>query len=373
MLVCRLARAAGEESPTRQTLSVRAAERALDTARGHNILGLILPALRRARAEWPAHLEAQLHQAETSLAVQALFRESELQTLLRVLEDAGVQFAVLKGAFLASCVYADFAERPMSDFDFLLRRSDLPVAAAALRDAGYLCENRGASPADPGGEAHFRSPAGQAVELHDSLTQGTRLRGIVHLDEPEMWPRRGAFETRNGQHIWSLDATDHLLYLSYHAGILHLFAALIWLSDIDRFVRRFQAEIAWSDLPERARRLGCATSLWHGLALARRLLGTPCDDALLHSLQPPKPRATLIQHLLTAPRLLQGLAPPSQVRLALVQTLLLDSVMADLRSSWRGLFPPRMWMEWRYRTSNPVTLFFRRALYPVGGWLRRPR
>ena len=343
----------------------------LELADAHNVLALILPALRQAWAALPHDLQMRLAASEVAFAAQALFRQNELKRVLHLLDAAGVEVAVLKGAFLASCVYGDFAGRPMSDFDLFLRQQDLPRAAAALHRGGYRCEDDSSDQGDPGGASEFRSPSGQAIEFRYDLTQGTRLRGVVTFAEEQMWERRRAYETVAGDTLWSLDPTDHLLYLAYHAGILHVFGALIWLVDVDRFIRKFQGEIAWADLPTRARRIGCATCLWHGLGLARQLLGTPVEDSVLRALKPDRLRARLVQRWLTPQTLLRGMTPPRAGRMQALQMLLLDSIAADARSLWQGLFPPRQWLQWRYRTSNPLALLLLRTAYPFGGWARR--
>ena len=368
--VCRLVRGeTGNGAPLGWTAPA-ALERAVETAHAHNALGVVLPVIRAAAYLLPAPLQERLAASESLLAAQALFRETELQVVLEVLDAAGVEAAVVKGAFLASCVYGDFAARPMNDFDLLVQQENLERAAAALHRAGYHCEEGGPVRVPPGGSLEFRNPAGQAIELRYDLTQGTRLRGVVKFPEAEMWQRLRKFDTASGGGVVSLEPTDHLLYLAYHAGILHLFAALVWLVDIDRFIRKFLGEIAWDDLPTRARRIGCATCLWHGLGLARQLLGTPVEDSVLRALKPGALRARLLRRWLTPETLLRGLTPPRQPRMQLLQMLLLDTTGADLRSLWQGLFPPRQWLQWRYRTSNPSTLVLLRALYPFGGWAR---
>ncbi|MGH2767413.1 MAG: nucleotidyltransferase domain-containing protein [Actinomycetota bacterium] len=368
--LCRLLRPPTAEASALLSTGPEAVRQLLEVAAAHNVLALILPALRRA---WPAlrdDLQRSLAASEAAFAAQALFRQHELEAVLGLLDTAGVEVAVLKGAFLASCVYGDFAQRPMNDFDLFMRQEDLPRAVAALHRDGYRCEDDQPSQGDPGGASQFRSPAGQAIELRYDLTQGTRLRGVVTFPEAEMWRRRRAFATSAGDTLLSLDPTDHLLYLMYHAGILHLFAALVWLLDVDRFIRKFQGEIAWDDLPARARRIGCATCLWHGLGLAKHFLGTPVGDSVLRALKPDRLRARLVQRWLTPQMLLRGLTPPEQPRMQGLQMLLLDTTGADLRSLWQGLFPPRQWLQWRYRTSHPATLVLLRALYPFGGWAR---
>ncbi len=368
--VCRvLSGETGNGSPLGST-SPAAIEGAVRTAHAHNALGVVLPRIRAASHPLLASLRERLAASETLLAAQALFRLSELRAVMGVLEAAGVEAAVLKGAFLASCVYGDFAARPMNDFDLLVRQEDLEWAAAALHRAGYRCEEGWPCQVPPGGALEFRSPAGQAIEVRYDLTQGTRLRGVIKFPEEELWQRRRTFDTASGGTLLSLDPTDHLLYLIYHAGILHLFAALIWLVDVDRFIRKFHGEIAWNGLITRARKIGCATCLWHGLGLAKQLFGTPVGDSVLRALRPCTVRARLVQQWLTPQMLLRGMTPPKQPRMQLLQMLLLDTTGADIRSLWQGLFPPRQWLQWRYRTSNPVTLHLLRALYPFGGWAR---
>jgi hypothetical protein len=70
-------------------------------------------------------------------------RLHRLGKLLRLLEQAGIRVAVLKGAHLAEAVYRNIGLRSMNDLDILVRKTDLDRTMQCIGEAGFLSpENR---------------------------------------------------------------------------------------------------------------------------------------------------------------------------------------------------------------------------------------
>ena len=70
-------------------------------------------------------------------SLQAERRAVVLSEALDALGSAGTPVILLKGIAYAGSIYADPAERPMSDIDLLVRSPDMPVAERALTRLGY--------------------------------------------------------------------------------------------------------------------------------------------------------------------------------------------------------------------------------------------
>lgn len=72
-----------------------------------------------------------------SLATRSLFLASELLTIDRGLDAAGVAFIVLKGVPLAYRIFGRLEARRIRDNDILVRPRDVDRALGVLRDCGY--------------------------------------------------------------------------------------------------------------------------------------------------------------------------------------------------------------------------------------------
>lgn len=114
---------------------------------------------------------------------------SLLTEVLPALTAANIPVVVLKGAALASSVYADPALRPMSDVDLWVRAADMPHAAGVMGQLGfqaYLNQQRPlAWQMLNRGEIQFLRPGWQngLVELHWSPFEGDWLRRTAAVDD----------------------------------------------------------------------------------------------------------------------------------------------------------------------------------------------
>src|SRR5439155_9315172 len=81
-----------------------------------------------------ARAQAKLNFARQAEIARQAARRAQLAEILALLP---VQAVVLKGAYLAECVYPAPGLRPMNDIDLLFRPQDLPAVALALSELGY--------------------------------------------------------------------------------------------------------------------------------------------------------------------------------------------------------------------------------------------
>jgi hypothetical protein len=143
---------------------------------------------------------------ESRLSAEALYlaQQHALEEIDAVLEGAGIEYAVIKGAASRQLLYDNPALRACHDLDLLVRPEDRVRAATALIDAGFS--------ANPDTRSISRelvlSRGLVDVDLHWGLLREGRLRSDPTDD---MIGRR-----RREKGIWMLNADDALFVLLVH-------------------------------------------------------------------------------------------------------------------------------------------------------------
>jgi hypothetical protein len=150
---------------------------------------------------------------ESRLSAEALFlaQRHALEEIDRVLDGAGIQYAVIKGAASRVLLYANPAIRACYDLDLLVRPVDRVHTAAALIKAGFV--------AQPVARSISRelvlSKHVVDVDLHWGILREGRLRTDPTDD---MISRR-----RRESGVWMLDANDAIfVHLVHPAFAKHL-------------------------------------------------------------------------------------------------------------------------------------------------------
>jgi hypothetical protein len=128
-----------------------------------------------------------------------------------------------------------------------------------------------------------------------------------------------------GEAALALAPEDELVQLCVHVH-KHGFERLIWLKDLDLYVRRRGEGLDWRLVAEVARREGVAGSVWYSLSLASDVLGTPQTEAA--RLAPPLPV-----------RLLYERVWPRAAVASLDGTMRRRAVQFHVAESWRGMLP----------------------------------
>src|SRR5882724_2688893 len=121
------------------------------------------------RADVPPRVAQRLRDLAIESAVKSLRLYRELAEVLGALRREGIEVIVLKGAYLAECVYGDKALRPMRDIDLMVRRCDLSRAEAKLFEMGYLQLPQPYMEWDYSECAHLHpltKPGGALIEIH---------------------------------------------------------------------------------------------------------------------------------------------------------------------------------------------------------------
>jgi putative nucleotidyltransferase-like protein len=278
----------------------------------------------------PTAARDALHAAELAGVATTLALDGTLARVVDAFRARGIDALVLKGPVLAWTIYPQPSLRPYGDIDLVIRSDRLADGVAALLEMGFRelpseAEDARLAFSGAGGDAPFQrmfvDRSGRSlVELHvDSLQLG-----IVPRAEEERWGRAVPCSDLPAGAL-ALGEEDMLVQLCLHAQ-KHGFDRLIWLKDLDLFVRRRGEALDWQVVASIARREGVAASVWFALSLARSCFGTPRTPAV--ALAPAIPI-----------RLLYELVWPRRRVRSLRVRMRRRAVQFHAAESWRGMVP----------------------------------
>jgi hypothetical protein len=231
------------------------------------------------------------------MAMVAEFRmthlEARLLSALDTLRTAKTEVVLLKGAALALTVYGSFVERPMSDVDLLVARSDAPRARDALLSAGWV------SPAKTNEafyEGHHHLPplmdglgTGTSLELHTSLF----FEGHPFAFTSEDIRRRADRVVVRGHTALVPSVHDQLLHLCLHFAWSHMMSTGAWRAfrDLDALIRT--GRVDWTEFTKLARESRGGSACYWTFRLARTLSDISVPEWVERALAPPEPEFAL--------------------------------------------------------------------------------
>lgn len=269
------------EPETAAALNAESWTGVITAAHAESLLGTLA-----ARCQGLALPDAVRARFDDVLAQQRAVRRGalwEAECARRALAPLGVPVILLKGtAYIAAGLEAGQG-RNVGDLDILVPWQALPAVEAALIDHGWEWVKP-----DPYDDDYYRR------WMHELPPLIHRARDTM-IDVHHTILPRTAGPTPDAAALIAdavpLAGEDGLKVLSPADMVCHCAAHLIAdgdlqggprnLWDMDRLVREFAASPDfWATLPERARLHGLEPAVARGLRLARRLYGTPVDEAL---------------------------------------------------------------------------------------------
>jgi hypothetical protein len=199
----------------------------------------------------PDHVRAGLERRNADNRLRAAGIQQEFTVLIESLEQARVNYAVLKGVSLLPDYCPEFELRTQYDHDVLVDAASLASACSALEGRGYLRRNPHGEesvvvyqPSQPeirfsrNSEALYSARLGRSVEVHRTLWEETEDRIRVNLSD-DFLERRQVRRWRDLRFMALCDE-DCLLFQVLHAfkHILRNWCRLSIFLEIGHFLHR---------------------------------------------------------------------------------------------------------------------------------------
>ncbi len=369
----------------------RAAEQGIDwalfleTARRNKLLPLAYTRLSSLEPHGdliPPDVLSHLESATYTSAVRNAQLAEDLDEVVAALHQADVEVIVLKGGALAWTVYADPAQRPMTDLDLLVRPKQMTQAGVVLDAIGFHLSGSPANRMLPfqqqfgGGIDRQRSRYGRIMRLdvQHHLVGVDFVRHAFPVDTDALWAAARPLPLRRSQAL-QLAPEDMLLHLCLHPALHDGYAGpLLWYVDMDNVIRantKDNADPFWARFVERATRFRVRTVAAYSLAASRRLVDTPVPDAVFQALAPDRLwLAALRRHglhalvPLDAETALQDSPKPPGIRQTALYVALMDRP-SDVGGMVRAiLFPGREWLAVRYGLTTLAQIRRHRFTHP---------
>jgi hypothetical protein len=221
----------------------------------------------------------EFHESRRRAEVLFVAQEKALQEIDRTLNEAGIEYTVIKGTANRLVLYENPALRVCFDADILVHPTDRIRAAKALKNIGFQPRPY---PRTIGHQVVL-SRSDLDIDLHWRLLRDGRLR---EEDTAEILGRR--VRTHG---IWMLSAEDTLyLFLVHPAFAKHLAARNLGLHRVLDILHFLRAEAAdWTRVKVRLKSNGVTTAAWATLSWVALLAPNklrPGLDSLLSDLRP---------------------------------------------------------------------------------------
>ena len=254
-------------------------EKLLRLLEAHHVETTLAPVL--SGAQIPDVLAQKLSQsariAEQTNTVMLL----ELTRFLKVLDNAGCQPIVLKGAGLVQTIYKSLDQRVFADLDILVPLNKVEEARSLLESLGYVAGESVAA-RNYYTKYHFHlimlSPGGITVEIHWNLTPPN---SYYKFDIERLNAQAQSIDTVNGP-IRVPGWSDQLLHCVFQ-NIADGFSGLRRIIDAALILPLIEDH---DKLAAEAREQNLATGLWAVLFLVQELTGTVIPQKLNESIRP---------------------------------------------------------------------------------------
>ena len=269
----------------------------LEKARREGVSAVIFHNLRRQGLadQIPTEILSALSQDYHANLKRNLSIIGALRVVLSAFQKSTVSCIVLKGIYLAECIYPNIAMRGMSDVDLLVRKEDLRKADACLSSLGYAPRDSTVALAmhNPAGyltSLEYRRDPPSPLNLHlhwhlvnTSVPATAFIRGI---DLDRIWERAACISLADSTAL-ALCPEHLIVYLCEHAlRVGHSFDRLILICDLFFTVKALEDTIDWNGLVEESRRTGLSRFAYHGLSIAKVYTGLDIPETFLKKLKP---------------------------------------------------------------------------------------
>ncbi len=249
-----------------------------ETAGQHSVVPLLFHALKPlvSQLNIPAPVWEEMRRGFYASAACNMRLYRELQNILDIFNNKGINVILLKGAHLAEMVYDNVGLRGMSDVDLLVKKEDLMRMEEELLAQGGVPEDCNRIITQDNFHFGYILPGeGLRVEIHWQLSSN---KLPCRVDVEGLWEK--AQPVKLGQaEAWVLAPEDLLLHLCQHSAKHAHDLSVRMLCDIAEVVRHYGAGLNWPEIGVRSRSWGITRAIYLFLSLAKELLkaGIPAD------------------------------------------------------------------------------------------------
>lgn len=298
--------------------------------------------------------------------------------LLKALNQAGLDFIILKGSYLAEHVYPRQDLRVYTDIDLLVRESSLGLTGEILTDQGFkIVEENKSSVFDEGKtQVHYYREDRLPIDLHWQIINLPTHEASISVDMGEIWKSSQKVKI-GGVDARVLSREDTLLFQCAHMTAHHDFNRLLWFKDVQQVVRRYQDEIDWDLFIEKTRRYRLKTFVFYSLQMTSEICGDlPVPERVFKELYPNYLTARLFERLARKSNILE--LQNSRRRPALeIWRLMRDDRSRRYEASIKRSFPcvewylecypflPKIRHQKMYYGIYPLLMLLRMAKRPV--------
>lgn len=328
-------------------------ERALNLAATHRVSNLLFDAIQN-NAEPPPRVKSTLSEIYNRTAFTNLYLLNELGRLLAVLKSNDIDVLVLKGAGLAITAYRTIGLRPMVDVDLLLHRRDIPTALDVLAREGF---DRSIEPR-PGAALEFENEIALhkiglepiRLDIHWSLFDSHFYQETLSLD----WFWRSARVSSWQEFHYQVPGPEaQLIHLCGHLALHHaLSPALLWLNDLVEVISKYQDDIDWELMFEKATEMRLVLPVQKYLEIVVEELNAPIPLEVFQSFK--YLPAEGIEKRVS--RWHSGKRERSLASRVLPDLLEIPAGRRQLRYIWSKLIPTPEYIRWRYRDTKTTSL-----------------
>lgn len=198
----------------------------IDLASQHRLVPLLHWQLKHkeVRDSIPASVHANLTAACHRSTIRCLKQGAALRKVTQLLDAAGIDSLVLKGAYLAFYAYPAAGLRPMRDLDILVPYAQALRAFECLQQVGFVQPDQCKGHARDWLDKHRHLPplvdsSGVCIELHTSVY--TPNEDDAYLSYAQLRARAIEAQAPGAPAMRVLSPTDQLLHLIVHAAYQH--------------------------------------------------------------------------------------------------------------------------------------------------------
>jgi hypothetical protein len=206
-----------------------------------------------------------------------------LASVLRTLQQVGIETMTMKGAAVATRYYSHLALRPVPELDVMVRARGASAALSALAAAGWACRSRGPAVVLRRGAVRLEDGDGRGCWLHWQVPPELLLAGEPTSSAEDFWDGAVTLQIDDVA-TRALNPTDELLQVCTAGATVDPGAHIQWVADAFMILRSAGAELEWARLVDQARRRRNALLLYDTLTYLSEALDAVIPSQILAQL-----------------------------------------------------------------------------------------